>query len=126
MSNPTPPAAAVPTTWFGRFIYGIQNFVEHDAFPFLENLFKTTLMDEVAALAPIATQALASIEGALPMLATGTEGFMKVFNQTVATTVQNAEAAGLSVGTHSIITAAQAALSNAQAAINTVAAPPAP
>lgn len=105
-----------PSTWFGRFISGIQNFVTHEAFPFLENLFKTTLMDEISALAPMAEAAVEQIAADLPLLLSqGTEGFLKAFNGVVASTKQSAEAAALTVADHSIITASQAALVNWQA-----------
>jgi hypothetical protein len=116
---------AAPTTWFGRFIGGIEGFFTHDAFPFLKTLFYGTLMDEIHALAPLAEGAVAALEAELPLLLTqGSEGFLKAFNATVAGTTQAAEAAGLNVATHSVITASQAALANAEAKLKAVAAGP--
>ena len=106
------------TTWLNRMFTSIQSVLSHEVWPFVEGLFSTIALDTIQALAPIAEKAVADIGAELPLLLTqGTEGFLKAFNATVATTVQGAEAAGIQAASSDLITAAHAALVNAQAAL---------
>jgi len=103
-------------TWLGALFSGIQNVLTHEIWPWVENLFKAIALDNIKVLAPLAEEALTEIEGELPvLLAQGSEGFLKVFNATVSGTLQKAEAAALQVTTTDVITAAHAAVVNAQA-----------
>lgn len=128
-ATPAPVPAAKPQTFLGRLVgnlttgaaalfSSIVDVVEHEAWPFIETLFKTIALDNIKALAPLALAALSEVEGELPVLfSQGAEGFLKVFNATVAGTLQKAEAASLNVTETDVITAAHAAVLNAKAAL---------
>jgi hypothetical protein len=100
---------------------GIQNFFNHEAWPFIEALFHVIQMDVIAKLAPLAETAVEEVALELPLLATSPETFLKAFNATVAKLYEAAVGAGIDVAEHDLITAAQAALVNARAKIATTA-----
>src|SRR5580692_9718895 len=88
-------ASSVPTTWFGRALYYVENFIGHDAFPFLQGLFSKIEMDSVAKLAPLAEQTISSIEAQVtPLLAQGPTGWLEAFHLTVANLWEGVQAAG--------------------------------
>jgi hypothetical protein len=129
-ATPTPAAPAAPTTFLGNMLAKLKaaaapiiNVVEHVAWPFVENLFTTIALDNVHALEPLAVEALGEVEGELRVLfSQGVEGFLKVFDATVAGLYTKATAASLKVSETDILTAAHAAVLNAKAALPATAA----
>lgn len=105
-------------TFLQRMFASVKNVLSHDVWPFVEGLFQKIALDNLHALAPLAEAALIEAEHDLPVLfSQGVEGFLKVFNSTVAGLLQKAQAAALQVTTTDIITAAHAAVVNAEAKV---------
>ena len=112
-----PNAPVKKQTWLGGMFSSITNVFEHEVFPFVENLFKTIALDNVAVLVPMAEKALedfiATAEANLPAILKGdTSAFLKAVNATVAGTMQSAEAAVITTTATDIITASHAAVAN--------------
>jgi hypothetical protein len=114
-----PPATPPQFTWFQRMFMGIQNVLSHDVWPWIQSWVNTVALDELAMVKTHVEFALAGLDQDLVALAqTGnTEAFFKVFNATVASTVQSIEAAGLNIAKGSIITGVQIGLHNLLTAI---------
>lgn len=124
------PIAVLPAgqqTWFGRMISwfkgevsagwsAVSDFMAHDAIPFIENFLKQTALDEVHALAPLATEAAAAIVADIPALFSEPGKFLGAVTAVADSTWQKAQAQGISVAESSVLTAATAALHNLIAA----------
>lgn len=110
-------------TWIGAMWNAIQNFFDHEAWPFIQTLFHTIQLDVIAEIAPLAEKAVEEVALELPLLATSPEDFLKAFNATVAKLYTSATGAGIDVAEHDLITAAQAALVNARAKLAATASP---
>src|SRR5579859_7394339 len=101
MSTATPVAVlpAGQQTWIQRFLAAakakadeigaeIKDFFEHKAFPFLENFLKQTVMDEIHALAPLATAAAAEIVADVPALFSEPGKFLGAVTAIATSTLQ--------------------------------------
>lgn len=124
------PIAVLPagqTTWIARFFAGVKakidqvgaevaDFFQHKAFPFLQTFLEQTVMDEIHALAPLATEAAKEVVADVGLLFSEPGKFMGAVTAIADATLQKAEAAGLQVAESSVQTAAQAALHNLIAA----------
>lgn len=98
-------------TWLGNMITAIKNVFSHEVGPWVLNLLSQVQLDLVAALKPLALEAVSELPAEVAQYTSGdTNGALKAFNATVAGTLQKAEAAGLQVGIHDLTTAASAAL----------------
>lgn len=104
--------ATMTSTWLGSMFAGIANVVTHEVWPWVETLFSTIALDTVAALKPLAEQALTEIEGDIPALLANPASFLQVFNDVVAKLITAAEAAAIPAAMHDIIATVQALLAN--------------
>lgn len=129
-STPTPVLPAGQQSFFSaalawlkteadNAIAAVQNFVTHDAMPFLETFLQQTMLDEIAALKPLVESAIQEIAADLPAMIAAPGGFIGTLTTIVDSTLQQVEAAGLKVAQSSVVTAAQAGLQNALTAIGT-------
>jgi hypothetical protein len=126
-ATPIPVIPAGKQTYFGRFLAwfkgevstgwrAVTDFMEHDALPFLETFLKQTALDEIAALKPLAEEAAAAIVTDIPQLFSEPGKFLGSVTAIADSTMQKAEATGLSVAESSVQTASLAALHNLIAA----------
>ena len=120
------PVAVLPagqTTWLARFFATVkakadqigaevQDFFQHKAFPFLQTYLEQTVMDEIHALAPLATEAAREVVADAALLFSEPGKFMGAVTAIATSTLQKAEAVGLQVAESSVVTASQAALHN--------------
>ncbi len=125
-SNSVTPVPVIPagqTTWFGRAVAWLKgevstglsaltDFMQHQAFPFLENLFKQTALDEINALKPLAEEALTQFMADLPKIFTDPGAYLGMVQAVTNSTLQKAEAVGLNVAESSILMASTAAVHN--------------
>ena len=101
-----------------NLIQKVEIFWEGDVWPFLKNLFSSTLESEVEALAPIAESAVATLITDVSTLGTPA-GFIAAATQVGAEVVKQASTKSLQVAGQSVLTAINAALVNAQTAAST-------
>jgi hypothetical protein len=94
---------------------------------YLKNFFTVLLPEEVAAIAPYAEEALGEAADAVPALVMGLiasggnvagslTAYVTALAPVVLATAQKAEAAGLQVAGHAVVTAVQGAIANIAAA----------
>ncbi len=100
----------------------VEIFWETDAWPFLKNLFTSTVEDEIQALAPIAESAVATLVTDVATLGTPA-GFVAAAAQVAAEVLKQAGQKALQVAGQSVLTSVSAALVNAQTAAQKTAAP---
>lgn len=87
------------------------NFWENDVWAGLKALFQTTVTAEVNALAPIAEQVVSTLETDLKAV-TDLSGAATVIGNVFTSVASQAEAAAVSAGAASLITAVSSALGN--------------
>lgn len=86
-------------------------FWTNTVWPGLKNLLKTTVTNEVNALAPIAESAVATIEADLKAV-TNLSGAATVIGNVFTSVASQAEAAAVNAGAASLVTAVSSALGN--------------
>jgi|ERR1700733_5641319 len=96
-----------------NLIQKVEIFWEGDVWPFLKNSFTTTLESEVAALAPIAENAVITLVTDVATLGTPA-GFVAAAAQVAAEVLKQATAKSIQVAGQSVVTAVNAALVNAR------------
>lgn len=100
-------------------------FWTNDFWPGLKNLFRTTVTAEVNALAPIAQTVVSTVEADLKNV-TNLSGAATVIGNVFTSVASQAEAAAVSAGAASLITAVSSALGNLLSSQSTASAPVTP
>lgn len=101
-------------------------FWTNDFWPGLKNLFRTTVTAEVNALTPIVTQVVSTVETDLKTV-TNLSGAATVIGNVFTSVASQAEAAAVTAGAASLITAVSSALGNllSSSSADTATTPPA-
>lgn len=121
------PVAPAPETFWGHIkglltadFASIEVFFTGTVWPAMKSFFETVVHDEVAALIPLAEEALAEIMGAVPAISSGSlQTFAMDAGRVLLATAQKAETAGLAVATSSLATAVHGVIAAAQTKLAT-------